>query len=124
MHLTKALPVLVLLSGCLADVQGEEPVGDALEPGLSYGIGRPQHVDLNHAAEEWARTHSGPCADACFEVGFSNCSDAHFVCDRGDAQPYDAITCADHLLTCADAKAASGGVAGLSTCWRSCENLH
>lgn len=125
MRITKALPVLILLApfaaSCLAPI---EDTGEAEEPGISYGRDGAQPDDWHLKVQTWSRQHAGPCADACFEVFFHNCEDAHFVCDREDARADDVITCAKHALTCSDAwTAGHEDTAGLSACWRDCEGL-
>jgi hypothetical protein len=101
-----------------------EPIGDVAQPGLHHGTGPIPTPTPEQALTAWIESHTGPCRNACLDVFDGVCIDAD-ICGNQDARPYDVITCADQMLTCAEAwSAARRDPTGLSLCWRSCEGLH
>jgi hypothetical protein len=111
---------LVILSpACVADAGDgpeEEAVGDAAEPGVSYG--RPPSSAEN-ALRTWLITHTGRCAPACLAAMARFCPWKE-VCDDTDF-----VDCAGTTLTCAEAEdAGRGWGAGVNDCYASCAGAH
>jgi hypothetical protein len=108
---------IVFAAACIADV-GDAPDEPGLgEQGLHQGYPPISKPDPIAEARAWRASHSGPCADACWGIGIGRCE----ACMEGD----DEVTCAGGTLTCIEAeRALSGGLTGVSLCWRSCEGLH
>ena len=107
--------VVALSASCVASV-ADEPIGDAVEPGIHYGTG-PSAAET--ALRAWRASHPGPCAPACLTAAARGCPWDQ-VC--GDT---DFVECAGVTLTCTEAEdAASGDLVGLSCCWERCAGSH
>jgi hypothetical protein len=112
--MAKLAPLLLaVLPACLADVP-DEPIGDAVEPGIHYGNAGDSAGDK--ALRAWLNSHRGLCAQGCLAAAARSCPWDQ-VCDDTDF-----VDCAGVTLTCPEAESAgSGGLAGLSECWEKCE---
>jgi len=135
MQLTKALPLLLLLAplaaSCLADVEDDEPLGDAEERGISgagpisdaIAGGKSPATLARERLQAWLSTHQGACKAACFDAWGHTCPEAE-VCETADEPDDYPITCDGNDLTCGDARdTRRGDVIGLDMCWRGCEGL-
>jgi hypothetical protein len=110
--------VVAIAVSCTADVS-DEPVGDAVEPGLSHGIGGTSPAE--RALKAWLASHQGPCATACLSVAAGSCR-----WEEACAEDVDLVGCGGWTLTCPEAESAasgaSGDYSGLSRCWEGCES--